>query len=134
MARKRWPEGVNREFADGTVCSEPPARQSEAGECDINRIVSQYAKSGVLPVGFAQGIFEDVSAIGDYRAALERVRIAEAEFMRLPPQVRLKFENDPLRFVEFAVNPENEQAMVELGLLERRPAVAEPVAEAVKSA
>lgn len=112
---KRIPQ--QREFMDGTVCLEPPARQSEAAECDINRIVSQYVKTGYLPAGYAEGVFADVSAIGDYRSAVERVRQAEVEFMKLPPKVRLRFENDPLAFVEFAIDPANRAEMEELGLL-----------------
>ncbi|WNK14934.1 MAG: internal scaffolding protein [Microvirus sp.] len=123
---------VGRVFADGTLCLEPGARQSEAAECDINRIVSQFAKTGVLPPGFAEGVFADVSEIGDYRAALERVRLAEAEFMRLPPQVRARFENDPLQLVEFAVNPANRPEMEALGLLPAVEAVVPPVAAEVK--
>lgn len=107
-----------REFRGGTVCVEPGARQSEAGETDINRIVAQFHRTGVLPDGFAEGVFEDVSAIGDYRDAVERVRLAELEFMKLPPQVRSRFENDPLRFVEFAVEPANRKEMEAMGLLE----------------
>lgn len=110
-----------REFAAGTVCTEPGARQSEAAECDINRIVSQFTKTGLLPQGYAEGVFADVSEIGDYRSAVERVRAAEVEFMKLPPAVRLRFENDPLQFVAFAVDPKNLREMQDLGLVEIDP-------------
>jgi len=115
---------VWREFVNGTVCTEPGARQSELAETDINRIVAQFHKTGLLPAGFAEGVFADVSAIGDYRDAVERVRLAELEFMKLPPQVRSKFDNDLLAFVEFAVAPENRAEMEALGLLEPEPPVA----------
>lgn len=107
-----------------TVCTEDGARQSEAAECDINRIVMQYYKTGQLPVGSVEGVFADVSAIGDYRSAMERMKAAETAFMSLPPQVRLRFENDALRFVEFAVNPENRKEMEALGLLDKAAEVA----------
>lgn len=119
-----------REFRKGTRCTEPGARQSEAAETDINRIVAQFMKSGTLPPGYAEGVFADVSEIGDYRAALGRVRLAEVEFMKLPPKVRLRFENDPLTFVEFAVNPANRSEMEAMGLLDPEPAVAPPGAAA----
>lgn len=117
-----------REFAKGTVCTEPGARQSEAADTDINRIVSQFHKTGVLPAGYAEGIFADVSEIGDYRLAKARVMAAEAEFMRLPPQLRSRFDNDPLAFVEFAVEPGNRAEMEALGLLDPAPPVVAPPA------
>lgn len=110
-----------------TICTEPGARQSEAESTDINRIVAQFHKTGVLPAGFTEGVFADVSELGDYRAAVERVKLAEEEFMKLPPQVRRQFDNDPLQFVEFAVDPANQAEMVEMGLL---APVASPVAVA----
>lgn len=106
-----------REFAKGTVCTEPAARQSEAADTDINRIVAQFHKTGLLPAGYAEGVFSDVSEIGDFRAAKERVLLAESEFMKLPPQLRSRFDNDPLSFVEFAVDPANRQDLIDLGLL-----------------
>lgn len=124
---------VPRSRNPATICTEPMARQSEAAECDINRIVAQFTKTGVLPQGFAEGVFSDVSEIGDYREAMERVRLADREFMKLPPQVRAEFGNDPLAFVEFAVQPENRDQMVAMGLLEpvtvKEPAPVVPVAK-----
>jgi hypothetical protein len=122
-----------RVFSEGTVCFEPGARQSEAGECDINRIVSQYVKTGVLPQGYAEGVFADVSQIGDYRAAVERVRAAEVRFMELSPKVRARFDNDPLAFVEFAVNPENRKEMEAMGLLDPVPPEKVPAEAPVSS-
>lgn len=109
-----------REFINGTVCTEPGARQSEAADCDINRIVAQFYRTGLLPEGFTTGVFADVSEISDYRSALERMQLAQEEFMKLPPQLRARFDNDPLSFVEFAANPANEAEMVAMGLLEAR--------------
>lgn len=115
--------GANIPPLDGTetVCVEPGARQSEAEECDINRIVAQFVKTGVGPAAVAEGVFADVSEITDFRSALERMRGAEEAFMTLPPKVRFMFDNDALKFVEFAVDPANRDKMVELGLADAKP-------------
>jgi phage internal scaffolding protein len=41
---------------------------------------------------------------------------AEESFYRLPSKVRMKFDNDPLDFIDFASNPDNLDEMRELGL------------------
>lgn len=111
----------------GIVCTEKGARQSELKACDINTIVKQYERSGQVPVTDLVGTFADVSAIGDFRGALEKIQAAQEKFMELPPAVRARFENDALAFVNFAVDPANRAQMVELGLLEPEKAPVAPV-------
>lgn len=100
------------------VCKEAGARQDGAKDADINTIVKRFERTGQLPVTNLVGVFEDVSQIGDYRGALDKIMVAEAAFMELPPEVRKRFDNDALQFVAFAVDPNNKAEMVELGLLE----------------
>lgn len=102
--------------------------ESEAAGCDINKIVARYVKDGSLPP-FKEGVFTDVSEVGDYRSALERVRAADALFMTLPPQVRAKFENDTGAFIEFMADPANKDKAVEYGIIEAPPPAAPPTPE-----
>lgn len=106
-------------------------RQEFKAECDVNRVVARFMKTGVLPVGGLQGLFADVSEVGDYRQHLEAVQAAEALFMGLPASVREQFQNDPGAFVEFAADPANAEQLGEL-LPERRRA--EPVAKVEQEA
>lgn len=101
----------------GIECTEPGARQSEAGEVDINTIVDRFSRTGTIPIVNQQPLYEDVSHVGDYREALERVKLADAAFMMLPPQVRSRFSNDPAEFLDFCSNPENRDEAVKLGLM-----------------
>ncbi len=108
-------------------CTEKGAKQSMKAECDINNILKRYAKTGLLtPVNKRPPMFIDVSDVGDYRTAIENVRAAETEFMRLPAAIRARFGNDPAVFLDFAVDPANEQEMRDMGLL---PALEEPEKE-----
>lgn len=98
--------------------TEGGAKQSFKEECDINTIVAQYAKTGLLtPVVQRPPEFVDVSEVGDYRTALEHVRIADDMFMQLGSAIRGEFENDPAIFLDFCTDPQNEDRMRELGLL-----------------
>src|SRR5260370_11458208 len=98
-------------------------RQSEVADADINTIMSRYERSGLLPGMQREGLFMDVSGIGDYRDALERVMHAQEVFAALPAKVRERFKNDPAALVDFAVDPKNEEEMFALGLLERKEEV-----------
>ncbi len=103
---------------------EKGAKQSFKDECDINTILSRHrAGALVTHVNANQGRFADVSGITDYRESIERVRSANDFFMGLPAAVREEFDHDAAIFLDFIADPENSDALVELGLT---PAVEEP--------
>ncbi len=93
-------------------------RQSEAAACDVNNIVKRFDKTGILPTDNRDLFFADVSQMGDYQAALHQVQHATHTFMQLPAAVRMKFDNDPASFLDFCSNPDNQDEMREMGLLE----------------
>lgn len=89
-------------------------RQSEKDSCDINKIVNTYRQTGRLPQ-LRQGLYADISQMGDYREALEQVRTADEMFYQLPSDLRLHFDNDPAVFLDFVSDPENIDEMKQLG-------------------
>lgn len=92
-------------------------KQSMKAETEINNILRKYVKSGTLThLASNPGTYADVSEIGDYRAALEQVRSAEAMFMNLPARVRTRFDNDAAAFLDFVLEPGHEAELKELGL------------------
>lgn len=100
-----WPEearGAKQEFRD---------------ECDINRIMARYEKSGLI--NFTSKVaprYEFVPAI-DFQQSMEIVKKAEDEFYSLPSKIRNRFANDPVHFLEFVQDPENIEEARKLGLL-----------------
>lgn len=98
-------------------CGDGLTKQSFKDECDINNILKKYEKTGILEHRAKyEGQYADVTGTVDYQTALNTVRDAEAAFMSLPASIRTEFENDPHEFLEFAQNPENEEALIEMGL------------------
>jgi len=100
-------------------CSNMPSRtvQSEKASCDINNIVRQYRRTGVLPhMAARMPEFGDVSEVGDFREAVERVRATEAWFSKLPAAVRAKFQNDPIALMDAVGDPSREPELKALGL------------------
>lgn len=91
-------------------------QQQFKDECNINRIVSQYAK-GVMPIGNAyQALPEDFYEVTDYQTAMNKVRRAQETFDSLNSNIRARFDNDPGQFVDFVTNPANLDAVRDLGL------------------
>lgn len=98
-----------------TVPGELLTKQSMKDECDINNIVAKYEKTGVLThLNATQATYADVSELGGYRDALDKVRAAEEVFMALPSELRAKFDNDPAKYLDFMGAATKEQ-LEELG-------------------
>jgi len=86
-------------------------------ECDINKILGRYLKTGVITHGKTlTGYYDDVSNIGDYTQAMETVARAKELFMQLPSGVRTKFNNNPAEFLDFCGDEDNLEELQEMGL------------------
>jgi len=102
--------------------------QSQKDEADINNIVRQFGVTGKLPVGVRIPTYGDFDSVGDYRDAIEAVRVAEASFMAMPSELRAKLDNDPGRFVEWCADEANLPEMRRLGLAPALPDSVPPAA------
>lgn len=106
--------------------SEDMTLQEYAEEADVNVMLRKFGVTGVLPVVDRKPFFADFSNIPDYQTALNMVKEMDAAFMQLPAEVRKAIDNDPARVEEWISNPENKEAALKMGLLEREPVV-EPI-------
>lgn len=125
--------------ATGIDCSgdEVRTKQEFKDDADINVIVARCVKDpNMLTSVYAPKVapvYADVSNVGDFQTAMERVAGVEDAFMMLPPKVREFFGNDPWAVVPFIQDPKNLDKAVELGVVVRKPLapVAPPKEEAV---
>lgn len=98
-------------------CGEGLTEQSHKQECDMNYILRQYHKTGLIRHAKEhQGKYDDVSS-QDFQEAMFIVKSAENMFAELPSNIRKRFENNPASFLEFVQNPQNEAEMRTLGIL-----------------
>lgn len=109
-------------------CSEgePSQTQQHAkDECDINVIMKRYETKGILPDLIKENPqYGDFSEVPDYQEACAIVQKAELQFAGLDAGLRRKFDNDPVKFLEFATNRDNLREMVQLGLaIEIKPQI-----------
>lgn len=93
-------------------------RQEFADECDVNNIVRKHPNVGLLPpLPGVEPIYYDFTSMPDnLMSSMNMMMEAEEAFMRLPAVTRKEFDNDPLRFIEFASSKDNLKRMREWGL------------------
>lgn len=100
------------------------ASQSFADEVDINKIMARVQKGHPVLTSNGQPFYGDVSEFGGLQESLIKVQEANDLFMQFPANVREKFDNDPVNFVEFMSDPKNTKKAIDLGLATALP---EPV-------
>ncbi len=95
------------------------AKQSFKDECDINNILKQYQKTGVINhVKENAGQYVDLPEVPDYQEAMNLVIAAGGAFDSLPGSVRQRFNNNAVTFLDFMNDEENMAESIQLGLRE----------------
>lgn len=108
---------------EGTI-NELPSRTQQhfADECDINKIMEKYEKTGCLIdpmiMPSRQPMFQDCSnTVSDYHEAQNTLVNAQNAFNELPAYVRKRFENEPANLIEFLSDSKNKKEAQDLGLV-----------------
>lgn len=101
----------------GLFCDDPSLTQQQfADEADINTIVDRFMKTGHIPTPTSMPQYIDYEGVFDFQTAMNAVRQADENFMRMDAKVRARFHNSPQEFLEFFANPDNTDEAVRLGL------------------
>lgn len=90
--------------------------QSFKDECDINNILANYQRTGVLRHQEMREANYGEFAEVDFHGAMQMTIDAQEAFMRVPSELRKRFHNDPGEFFAFVNDEANAAEMVELGL------------------
>lgn len=98
-------------------CGPGMTEQAHKDECDINKILRDYQRTGFMKHAKQhEGRYDDVSAV-DFQQAMITVANVKTMFEELPSNFRKEFGNDPAQFLAFAQNPENGTKMEKMGIL-----------------
>lgn len=95
--------------------------QSDKKLSDINNIMKQYAKTGLLPMQkqkVAQYIDNTLAMPLEQAHAL--IRDAKEMFLELPAEVRKKMNNDPTQLVDYLKDKDNHDFLVKHGVLNKK--------------
>lgn len=92
-------------------------KQAFKDEVDINNILRKHEK-GLLTdhLNAHQGEYGNFINAPDYHTAMIRIREADESFMTIPAEIRATFDHDPAKFLAFAQDPDNLDAMIDMGL------------------
>lgn len=97
--------------------------QSFKKMCDINSIVKNYQKTGILSHQKEKlGQYIDNTKIPSLMDAQVLLRDAKEAFLSLPSDMRKLMDHDPTKLVEFIQNPKNKQMLLDNGILEKKVA------------
>lgn len=109
------------------VSGQDRTKQAFKAECDINQIMARYQKTGVLDFAAKhEPQYADCTG-ADFQRGMEIIANAKSMFEDMPSKLRLRFENDPAKFLDFVQNPENREEARELGLLKPEAPQATPL-------
>ena len=110
-------------------CKDPSlAQQSFKDDADINVLLERFKVTGMMPQGIVLPQYGDFTGVTDYQSAANALLRANDEFMKLPANLRARFENSPQKFLEFCSVKENLPELRKLGLAPAEAPVPEPLA------
>lgn len=90
-------------------------KQSFKQECDVNNILKNYNKTGIMPEG-NPGEYRELDGT-DYQDYMQTVASANSMFEDLPSALRKRFKNDPAQLLTFVHDDKNLKEAHEMGLL-----------------
>jgi phage internal scaffolding protein len=100
-------------------------KQSCKAECDINNILSQYKKTGIINhITKMRPDFVNLPPASDYQESLNLIMAAQDTFDELPALVRDHFKNDPALFLAAFSDEKQHDYLREHGFI--NPVPAEP--------
>ena len=112
----------------GLKCLDDSLTQQQfRDESDINTIVDRFMKTGHLPDPVSMPQYVDYEGVFDFQSAMNVVRQADENFMRMDAKVRARFHNSPQEFLEFFADPANSEEAVRFGLVLPKPKEIPPV-------
>ena len=101
-------------------------------ETEINNILRSHDRNGIIShIHKGQAYYGDFSEITDLQDALDKIKLAQQEFMNVPSEIREQFQNDAGRFYTFASNSDNLDEMIKMGLAKPKTSDAMPSETAI---
>jgi phage internal scaffolding protein len=97
-------------------------KQSHKSECDINNILSQFKKTGIIThISNSKPNYSDLPDNIDYQTSLNLLIQADDAFSQLPSVVRRYFNNSPAELLQALSDPDQHDKLVEYGILNPKP-------------
>ena len=109
-------------------------KQQFKDECDINKILKRYKKTGTVPTNGKSPIYGDFSNGLDYTELMNKVAKVGEVFDQLPFDFRKEMGFNPENMIKFVLDDKNYDRSVDLGLRAKDEAKEKVKADAVAAA
>lgn len=95
--------------------------QSDKNYLDINNIMKNYAKTGLLPQ-FKEKVahYIDATVLPSYMEAHKQIQDAKELFQQIPSPIRKLMDNNPENLEKFLKDPNNKDILLKYGVLEEK--------------
>ena len=94
--------------------------QSDRDAADINKIIARFEKGqNVVRMNGREPFYGDVSDLDGLADAKMKILAADELFMSYNADIRERFDNDPVKLVEFLGDERTRNEAIELGLIDR---------------
>lgn len=101
---------------------ESKVQEQFADACKTDKIIRKYNAMGVNPfIASGNSQYLDTTQIPDFVCAQNAQIKVKEYFEGLPSDIRLEFNNDPMKFAEVVSDPSNADYLREIGVLEPLP-------------
>lgn len=105
----------------GLLCKDKTlAQQQFKEESDINTIVERFHLTGEVPQLQQVPTSADYHGVFDFQSAMNAIVAAKDTFMTMPAKIRTRFDNDPQKFHDFFLDPDNIPEAELLGIIPKR--------------
>ncbi|QCS36268.1 minor capsid protein [Capybara microvirus Cap1_SP_200] len=107
-------------------------QQQFKDETTIENVVAKFALTGAIDpflINDSEPVYADVSNIPNFHEAQNLMLKAQEDFMKMPSNIRLRFDNDPFKYMDFVNNPDNIEEGINLGIFVKKEEQPEAPAE-----
>lgn len=117
MSTLKIQKAFRKSQRSGIDTGEGMTEQCHKKECDMNYILRDYTRTGLIRhANENEGKYDDVSS-ADFQNAMFTVARVNSMFESLPGMMRKQFDNNASKFLEFVQNPNNYEEMRNMGIL-----------------
>lgn len=96
------------------------AKPEFAKDANINRLMAKYKRTGIIdPLIYRDMKYGDFASGSDFAEMAIKVTDAQEEFLSLPSHIRNRFQNNPVKLLDFLADPKNDEEAIKLGLKDR---------------
>lgn len=125
----KWPKigGKEQQARPVVDCSVEPSLtvQSDAAAVDINKIMARFDKDSMATfhMNRSEPFYGDVSEFDGLQDSIIKVQEANELFMGMSAEIRNRFDNDPVKMIQFLEDEGNRDEAVKLGMVLPPPVV-----------